>query len=67
MVTKPPGSGVSEFVAFALLDELIRTLLGKDDAAALIGRTITSLEGMTPGLRDKALIVLKEMLHEYRK
>lgn len=72
MITKPPGAGVSEFVAFAILDELIRTLvdsgqLTRNEAADMIGRVLTRVSGTNVGPAKQAVRVLKEMLDEYRK
>ena len=72
MVAHPPGAGVSEFIAFAILDELIRTLvdagrLTRSDAAGIIERVLDRVRGSTIGPVDKAVRVLKEMLDEYRK
>lgn len=67
MVTKPPGAGVSEFVAYVLVDELIRTLLPNPaERRALVERVIANVSGMNVRHREAAVRVLKEMLDGYR-
>jgi hypothetical protein len=64
-MVKPPGSQVSEFVAFAIVDELLRTL--PIDPAALLRRVITRVEAESTGPKAQALRVINAMLDEYPK
>lgn len=72
MVTNPPDAGVRDVVAFALIDELIRTLvdtgiLAPAEAAAMIDRVTSSLASTTDlETRDTAFPILHEMFREYR-
>ena len=72
MGTKPPAPGPSGLLAFALLDELIRTLVDKgnvspNEAAAMLERTIANIRSLNLAIGPEAVSVLNKMLHEYRK
>lgn len=67
MPTKPPGATVSEFIAFAVIDELIRSTMTKEQAAALLSRALTNVRGVNVHVRDQAIPVMEEMLREYAK
>lgn len=66
MVTKPPGS-VSGHVAFLLVDELIRTLLSKDERIALIERVTATAGNLTVGPTAEILVSIRDLGKEYLK
>jgi hypothetical protein len=71
MAITPPGAGASELVAFAIVDELIRTLvdlqiLTPADTAAMIDRITTNVAKTNSATGDAAIPVLHEMFREYR-
>ena len=72
MATKPPGAGVSELVAFALIDGLLRRLVAQQtimaaDAANMIEGIISDVRALNLSTGERAIPVLEEMLREYRK
>jgi hypothetical protein len=66
------GSSVQTFLTFAIVDELIRTLvdsgvLDRDQIAGLVGRAVVNMQGQTPGpFTDEAVRLAQQMLNEYR-
>jgi polyhydroxyalkanoate synthesis regulator phasin len=72
MANKPPGTNVSDFVAFAILDELIRTFVDHGDlthheAAAMLERVIANVRAHNASAAGAAIAALEEMLREYRR
>jgi polyhydroxyalkanoate synthesis regulator phasin len=72
MTTTSAGAGVSDFVAFAVLDELIRTFVDHGDltgheAASMLDRVIANVRAMKVDAGDKAIPVLERMRDEYRQ
>jgi hypothetical protein len=71
-MAKPPGAGVSELVAFSLIDGLIRGLVARNvisssDAADLISGVVEDVRLLKLAAGRQAIPVLEEMLDEYRK
>ncbi|MEX0853354.1 MAG: hypothetical protein WD036_08765 [Bauldia sp.] len=72
MAATPPRVGVSDFVTFAVLDELIRTFVDHGDltgheAASMLDRVIANVRAMNVDAGGKAIPVLERMRDEYRK
>lgn len=72
MASKPPGTGATDLAAFALVEELIRTLVIEAavfiprDAAKLIDRAASNIREMKLAAGEKAIAALDEMGREYR-
>jgi hypothetical protein len=69
---QPPGTEDSAFFTFAVLDELIRTLvdkgvLSKLDAGSIFYRIAIGLEGNTRVQAKNGLLLAKKMVSEYSK
>ena len=72
MPRKPPTVVVSDQIAFAVVDELIRTFVDHGDlthaeAAAMLDRVINNVRALKFGAIDKAIPILEEMRREYRR
>ena len=71
MPNMPPETGPSAFIAFAVVNELLRTLVAKGtlepaDAAALLERAVDSVRGPIRHAADEAITVMQEMRSEYQ-
>jgi hypothetical protein len=69
-MVQPSGSEASTFAAFAILDELIRTLhsegvLENLDVVGLLQRAKTSVESVKNVRAAESAGIIKEMLREY--
>jgi hypothetical protein len=67
---QPPGTPEAAYLAFAIVDELIRTLVGrgdltKQDATDLLRRTIATMG--TKALAANCATIVKELIAEYSK
>ena len=68
---KSPGTTEASYVTFAIMDELIRTLVDKNvfsrtEAISILQRTIDGLD-RSKAVNAQAIPVLKEMINEYSK
>ncbi len=68
---RPPGLNEASYTTFAIMDELIRTLVEKDlfspaDAIGVLSRTLENLDrGRATTVH--AIPVIEEMIREYSK
>ena len=68
----PPGTEDSAFFAFAVVDELIRTLVDKGvlnsgDTVAMFERTVETMRNINRLQSTRCIPIAEEMIREYSK
>lgn len=72
LAMQPPGTEDSAFFAFAVLDELLRTLidkgvLSKSDTVGLLNRTVASIKDSRRTQTTGFISLAEKMIGEYSK
>lgn len=72
MTNSPRGTDTSAFITFAIMDELIRTLVGsgvltKAQVAGILDRTAATVGALRRPQVAESLAAIHEMANEYRQ